>query len=775
MPHASSSSTSSTSSHASAQGVPSASSVQSQYAYLKTDPDFNDKRVDWSQKEQLLLEGCNYDGETPLILAAAAGDLDALKALLQCGANHRHCDQHGHTALVAAARNGALSIVKALTEPELPDGTVRQLQLALAWAAWEGHYDVVKYLMDKVSVDDVMTPDRDTPLTLAACTGRKDVIKLLLENGASLHNANASGHGALALAAVAGHKACVDVLLDISVDPRFKAFSSEELGVAWAAAKKYCNVQLDIQDFAEHSGYTLDQPIMRIAYARPTDAALRTIGTLAQLLPAASKDDIVEQLVYDARGLLVADIDGESYLTSYRYDGNGNRTDAIRYAQALTSAQRAALVAGGIGATLPPIASLADQHQQFFYDLLNRLVTRTDGSGTVTRNDYDSMGWLTASTTAAGTPDARTQTSRYDLQGRLVAELSGEGSAALAAPGASVAAVWQAYATSYTYDAAGRLTSHTDANGHRTLFFYNADSQMVYAINSLGEVEAHRYDGLSQETGITHYATRLDAATLATLQGGLASAQSDVLIAALANAGTDVNATVAYDRAGRQIDRTDALGIHTRQRYDSFGDAIATTIFTETGPIQTRRHFDARGLLLNETRDAFGLAATTRQEYDAFGRVVRSTDARGNVHAAQYDRLSRTVQVVDATGATQSTAYDAFSRVIIRTDAIGNATTLRYDDQARSTTLTTAEGVTITTVMNRHGQTQSVTDGNGNVTQLTYDRDGNPVAQDTALAHTESHYDHTGLLIETVDGNGTITRLRYDAASRSSSPAMRSC
>ena len=158
------------------------------------------------------------------------------------------------------------------------------------------------------------------------------------------------------------------------------------------------------------------QPVMRIAYARPTDAALRAGGTLAQLLPTAGRDDIVEHMVYDARGLLVADIDGEGYLTSHRYDGNGNRIGTIRYAQPLTPAQRAALVAGGIGASLSPLASLADQHQQFTYDLLNRLIARTDASGTVTRNDYDSMDRLTTSTTAAGTAEARMQTRRYDLQ-----------------------------------------------------------------------------------------------------------------------------------------------------------------------------------------------------------------------------------------------------------------------------------------------------------------------------------------------------------------------
>lgn len=283
MPYASSSSSSSTSSHASSQGVPSASFFQSQYAYLRTDPNFNDKRVDWSQNEQLLLEGCNYDGETPLILAAAAGDLEALKTLLKRGANHRHSNQYGHTALVAAARNGIFSIVKALEKPELTGGTVRQLQLALAWAAWEGHNEVVEYLMAKVSVNDVMTPDRDTPLTLAACAGREHVVKLLLKNGASLHHTNASGHSALALAAAAGREACVVLLLNISIDPRFKKFSPEELALALAAAQKYRNVQLAILDFVEEPKYKPSQ-LQKSKNERDNDLMRAATGGNSQLV-----------------------------------------------------------------------------------------------------------------------------------------------------------------------------------------------------------------------------------------------------------------------------------------------------------------------------------------------------------------------------------------------------------------------------------------------------------------------------------------------------------
>lgn len=255
MPHASSSSTSSTTICASSQGMPLASSYQNQYAFLRTDPNFNDKRIDWSQKEQLLLEGCNYDGETPLILAAAAGDIEALKTLLRRGANHRHSDQFGHTALVVAAASGAVSIVKALAKHELTGVMDRQLQLALAWAAWEGHDEVVEYLMDKVSIDDVLTPDRDTPLILAACAGRDRVVELLLKNCTSLLHTNASGHSAMTLAAAAGHKACVERLLNICLQQGFEKFSSEELALAWKASQNYRNVQLAIQDFAVESGY----------------------------------------------------------------------------------------------------------------------------------------------------------------------------------------------------------------------------------------------------------------------------------------------------------------------------------------------------------------------------------------------------------------------------------------------------------------------------------------------------------------------------------------
>jgi len=533
---------------------------------------------------------------------------------------------------------------------------------------------------------------------------------------------------------------------------------------------------LDAEGYLQEWRYdAAGQQVAQIRYATATDPALRANGTLSQLRPAASAADILTQRIYNARSQLTAEIDGEGYLTSYRYDGNGNRTGSTRHARALTEAERAMLVAGGIAASWRPAPSQADGIQTWRYDLLDRVIASTDYSGTVTRYQYDSMGRLVQTTLAAGSDEARVQTRRYDLQGRLLAELSGEGNAALAALAnpspEQTEAIWQQHAMRYQYDAAGRLLTRTDANGNRDVFYYDADGQLRYAVNAAGEVQAHQYDALGRELMLTRYATRLTSTQLASLQGGLLDAPRNTgiptMMASLATPGADSNTIYRYDRAGRLLEITNALGQRIASRYSTFGQLIGkTTIGTENGDIVEQSRYDRRGLLTSTLRDATGLRAATRTEYDAFGRAIRRTDANGNLREQRYDRLGRMVQTVDATSAVFATGYDAFSRTISRTDALGNTTRIAYDHAARSSTVTTPEGITVTTVMNRHGQTQRVVDGNGNVTTSTYDRNGNLVSTATALAVTTQRFDAGDRLIETVDGNGTRTVLAYDAANR---------
>ena len=216
--------------------------------------------------------------------------------------------------------------------------------------------------------------------------------------------------------------------------------------------------------------------VMQIGYASPTDLALRTSGTLAQLLTAvaAANDahDIRAYTRYSARGQVAAQVDGEGFLTESVYDADGNLQRQVRYEKAIVYSATATLDALRQAAT-----GSKDQAQSFTYTLLDQLKTQTDAEGVQTAYTYDNLGRLTQTSRAVATNEVRTVYRRYDLQGRLIGELSGEGSALLTGNQTSVEvdAIWAQYGTSYTYDAAGRRTAMVDANGYRTLYLYDAD------------------------------------------------------------------------------------------------------------------------------------------------------------------------------------------------------------------------------------------------------------------------------------------------------------
>jgi YD repeat-containing protein len=429
------------------------------------------------------------------------------------------------------------------------------------------------------------------------------------------------------------------------------------------------------------------------------------------------------------------------------------------------------------GAATLGIASAQDQVTTFTYTALNQLASETDPEGTLTQYTYDEVGNLTQTSKAVNTTDVRGLTAQYDKQGRLTAQLSGNGVAQLtsAATQADIDAVWTAYATHYTYDAAGRKTSATDANGWKTLYYYDADGRLNYTINQLGEVTQAAYNVLGELTGTVRYGTRLSSTTLQTLSnagGGLVNSTVTSAVAGIANAAFDSATTYTYTSRGQVASTTDPLLFATTETYDAFGDVIASS--QQIGSGQTLDHsytFDRRGLLTQTVWDPAAIATSQSTAYDAFGRAIQTTDARGNVSTQTYDRLGRVVATVIDPGTGHlnigtTTTFDAFDRVLTQTDALGNTTAYSYNTANRSVTVTTPEGVVVTTVKNRLGDTQSITDGLGNTTTYAYDRDGNLISVDSPTGTSAKFYDKTDLLTRSVDAAGTATVYAYDTAGR---------
>lgn len=198
----------------------------------------------------LLENGVNietlYDeGMTPLLLAAAQGNLDIVKMLVEYGANIKAVDtyerktsviwavnnQHREvlqflidnggdiearqeanwTPLMYAAYDGSLELVQCLVENGAKVNAVRnQVDTALDYAALHGHREIVLYLL-KHGADK-----RRLNLIYASSIGLLDRVKYLIEEkGADIEKrTSVEGYTALYIAAKKRHKEVVKYLLD---------------------------------------------------------------------------------------------------------------------------------------------------------------------------------------------------------------------------------------------------------------------------------------------------------------------------------------------------------------------------------------------------------------------------------------------------------------------------------------------------------------------------------------------------------------------------------
>jgi YD repeat-containing protein len=520
---------------------------------------------------------------------------------------------------------------------------------------------------------------------------------------------------------------------------------------------------LDGEGYLTVHGYDdAGQRVTTRAHFNVTDASLRAGGTLEELIPEADDaKDLLQTRYYDLKGRLIGTVDAEGYLTEHVHDLGGNLVRKIRYAATVTP-----------GATLlatRPAATDGEWKQEwsYTYTKLNQLQTETVPDGTVTRHIYDAVGNLVETTRAWQSGDPRTATRRYDVQGLLIAELGGEGSARLAAASDDSAreAVWARYATKYEYDKAGRRTATIDPLGHRTLHYYDTAGRLAVDVNAEGEVERRFHDAQGDLWQVRRYDARL--ASLAVLNGGELSAV-EAQVNALADGDKDRVTTFFHDHNGRMEATRDAVGNTTAYEYNAFGELKAQSDPIDSRVLLREFTYDRRGLRVATTSDRHGKYIGEFAKYDPFGRLETTTDGNGHVTERGYDRLGRLVSVQKPSGDPRSTIeYDPFGRVKLETDASLRVTKTDYDTARRTVTVTFSDNTQVVTQHNRHGEKVSVRDAKLNATTYTYDKDGRLTqVEDGAGVLSQSDWDRAGRLETSWDANRVATKYRYDAANR---------
>ena len=546
--------------------------------------------------------------------------------------------------------------------------------------------------------------------------------------------------------------------------------------------------------------------IKTVAYATLTNSSYWASGTLTQLRPTAANSDAATRYFYDARGQVVAELayasgtaaSGNGYLTEYVYDEQGNQRAVKQYARQLTS-----LDGNETLATLRAEATSASGAPAELYRLTQRsfnglgqlavelsAVFVTDSQTTAerisTHFSYDDSGRLIKTAFGYGTSELRENNRRYDVFGNLIGELGGEGSEHLLSgmDESELNAVYATYGTTHSYDLLGRRIESTDAlgtggaGGNKTWYFYDAQGRLTFTVrgiesggvkNALGEVAETRYSAFGQVTDTLAYTGRITIAGTQTRANVQTALNVLTFVAA-----SDTRRQFTYDRRGLLTSSMDAEGVVNNYNYTAFGQLLQEQRAVSTSAAMTIQHaYDKRGLETSRI-DAYGvvgLARSTSQVFDAFGRITSTTDGNGAVRTFVYDRLGRQVshsQVVEGRTDTWSSAYDAFSRMVSQTDALGKVTDLAYNDASRTLTVTSPEAVVTVTTYGRHGQTVSVKDGTNQTTTYTYNDDGQLLTVTDPLGNVlvDNVYNERGLLLRTFNATGDVVDFRYDAVGR---------
>ncbi|KAI9862356.1 MAG: hypothetical protein M1813_004832 [Trichoglossum hirsutum] len=182
----------------------------------------NTSKVDVDSKDQ--------DGQTPLLWAARNGHETVIKLLLDTGNVDVYLkDQYGQTPLLWAARNGHETVVKLLLatgKVHVDSKDAEYGRTALPYAAGNQHDAMVNLLIAKNGVDGVEIDSQDndgrTPLLWAAHQGHYGVVKLLLECKADVNVEDRYGWTGLLRAVDGGHETIVRLLLEQNVDVNAK-------------------------------------------------------------------------------------------------------------------------------------------------------------------------------------------------------------------------------------------------------------------------------------------------------------------------------------------------------------------------------------------------------------------------------------------------------------------------------------------------------------------------------------------------------------------------
>jgi RHS repeat-associated protein len=517
---------------------------------------------------------------------------------------------------------------------------------------------------------------------------------------------------------------------------------------------------------------------------------------------------------YDAAGDLTSIVDevnqssptnyAQNPRTTFAYNTAGQRTSTVspigNDGTHSPSAYTTTYVPDALGNVTDVTDPLSD-HSHIVYDADGNPISVQDPRGIVTGVQYDADNEPTLSTNADGTADG----TLYDATGNVTEQdVYGQtGGVTNSSPSRS---------TTYSYNAAGELSSETDPAGKTTSYSYDLAGRLTSALDPMSRTTTLQYDNAdrvcsvdwgsspaacgtgSHTIGYTYDAEgnrlsmtdatgttsdsydSLDRLTSETTGAGTSVGYGydlDTNLTSISYPGGIGSVTRTYSAIEQVASISDWLSHTTTFSYDLDGNLTATHL-PPSGDTITSTYDAADQLLGTGLKDTSGLRVGYGSSRNADGNVATAIDGLPVLrHAYSYDSSNRLTSDIRPNHTSQSWTYDqADNLTSVADNGTGSTSTLTYGGNASNTyqlqsLVTTLNGSTTHNTSygyNADGDRTSATDSiTGTTTTTGYDQFDRLTSYTAGSTSATYAYNGDGLRTsKTV--NGTTTQQTWDEA-----------
>jgi len=475
------------------------------------------------------------------------------------------------------------------------------------------------------------------------------------------------------------------------------------------------------------------------------------------------------RLVYDSAGQLTTTVDEEGYKESIGYDILGRRSKQTDAAGNNTIFDYGLNKDNNVTQSTLAAINFPTFRQEYVYDNRERVIQTIDKLSTslnhITKRNYDAAGNITSSTDAE---NKVTQYS-YDKLNRLVTITYPDLTTSQYRYDnrdnlLSVTNENQVVIRSYTYDHKNRLISETWPTGKTTYSSYDANDNLIQSIDNKGQLTKNQYDDANRLVQISYYAN--------------AGASADKTITFSYNAvntltGYDdgiTSAVYSVDDLQRKITETVNFGAFSKTLQTTYFKNSQKKSFTDAENITSNFIYDVGKRLSQISLPNEGSIIVNQYQWNSPEKI---TYPGGVTRTVSYDPLMRTLNINNQDSANNSLmnytyAYDKVGNINSKTTEHG-AYHYEYDARYR---LTKADNPTVATVSNLVDEAFSYDNAGNRLTDssTTGSWNYNTTNQITSYQLTSSsnvtlEYDFNGNTIKKTKA-GSATHFNYNTQNR---------